>query len=257
MKRKRHADSADADAPPRVEEHHVLEPEACRRRHCRSPSRTKAPACASSRRARRDAALRTTRACPHPRRCGGHARAGTFAVVPSAPFALPGLTPNPSLSVPNSLSTAARRPVQLSYADSSRCGSGRRVVRHPPGRCSRRSTRSSRTGVATWGRARRARSLDAVLRARGFAGRRRERRRRRDPWNPTDAVFSAARYLARRAATTISIAACTHTTRGLDVKQVLSLADLYGGTAPSRSRSIACRRTSTLREPTRLTPASS
>ena len=45
----------------------------------------------------------------------GTARADTFAVVPAAPFALPGLTPNPSLSVPDSLSTPPAAPVQLSY----------------------------------------------------------------------------------------------------------------------------------------------
>ena len=36
---------------------------------------------------------------------GGTARADTFAVVPDAPLALPGLTPNPSLVIPSDLTT--------------------------------------------------------------------------------------------------------------------------------------------------------
>jgi hypothetical protein len=47
----------------------------------------------------------------------GTAHADTFAVVPVAPLALPGLTPNPSLSVPDSLSTPPADPVQLSYPE--------------------------------------------------------------------------------------------------------------------------------------------
>jgi len=47
---------------------------------------------------------------------GGTARADTFAVVPDAPLALPGLTPNPSLVVPSDLSTPPASPEQLSYS---------------------------------------------------------------------------------------------------------------------------------------------
>src|SRR5579862_9423789 len=46
---------------------------------------------------------------------GGTARADTFAVVPDAPLALPGLTPNPSLVMPSDLTTPPTDPVQLSY----------------------------------------------------------------------------------------------------------------------------------------------
>ena len=46
---------------------------------------------------------------------GGTARADTFAIVPDAPLALPGLTPNPSLVIPTDLTTPPADPVQLSY----------------------------------------------------------------------------------------------------------------------------------------------
>jgi murein DD-endopeptidase MepM/ murein hydrolase activator NlpD len=51
-----------------------------------------------------------------------------------------------------------------------------------------------------------------------------------DPWNPTDAVFSAARYLAAAGGTTDlyrGVFAYNHA--AWYVKEVLSLADLYGG----------------------------
>src|SRR5262245_10620756 len=47
----------------------------------------------------------------------GTARADTFAVVPSTPLTLPGLTPNPSLITPDALATAPAAPAQLSYSE--------------------------------------------------------------------------------------------------------------------------------------------
>src|SRR5262249_26431999 len=48
---------------------------------------------------------------------GGTARADTFAVVPDAPLALPGLSPNPSLVIPADLSAPPASPEQLSYPE--------------------------------------------------------------------------------------------------------------------------------------------
>ena len=132
---------------------------------------------------------------------------GRDARAPSRSLRRDSRSPLPSASTPNAV---ARRPV-VALDAAGACPSSSRIAQllshlaaapaprtASRGRCSRRSTRSSRTSAATWARARPARSAgcsscrDTWLRwgddanGDGVA----------DPWNPTDAIFSAARYLA-------------------------------------------------------------
>src|SRR5437763_1902105 len=162
----------------------------------------------------------------------GTARADTFAVVPSTPFALPGLTPNLSLAVPFSLSAPPATPAQLSYPELlalwQRAGASYGIpwqvlaaINKVESNWGRNMGPSSAGAIGwmqfmpdTWLRWGVDASGDGVA----------------DPWNPTDAVFSAARYLAAAGGTTDlyrGVFAYNHA--DWYVKQVLALADLYGG----------------------------
>ena len=100
------------------------------------------------------------------------------------------------------------------------------------GRCSRRSTRSSPTSAATWGPAPPAQLVDAVhaghvaalgttVDGDGFA----------DPWDPEDAVFAAARYLAAAGGNMAHLHApySPTTTPSGTWTTCLRLASLFGG----------------------------
>jgi murein DD-endopeptidase MepM/ murein hydrolase activator NlpD len=162
----------------------------------------------------------------------GTAGAATFAVVPTAPFALPGLTPNPSLSVPNSFSTPPVAPVQLSYPELlglwQKAGSLYGIPWQVLAAINKvesnwgRNMGPSSAGAIGWMQFMPSTWLRWGVDANGDGV--------ADPWNPDDAVFSAARYLAAAGATTDlyrGVYAYNHA--DWYVKQVLALADLYGG----------------------------
>jgi murein DD-endopeptidase MepM/ murein hydrolase activator NlpD len=162
----------------------------------------------------------------------GTAGAGTFAVVPSAPFALPGLTPNPSLSVPVSLSTPPAAPMQLSYSELlglwQRAGAAYGIPWQVLAAINKvesnwgRNMGPSSAGAIGWMQFMPSTWLRWGVDANGDGV--------ADPWNPDDAVFSAARYLAAAGGTTDlyrGVYAYNHA--DWYVKQVLALADLYGG----------------------------
>jgi murein DD-endopeptidase MepM/ murein hydrolase activator NlpD len=162
----------------------------------------------------------------------GTARAGTFAIVPSAPFALPGLAPNPSLAVPASLSTPPAVPVQLSYSELlglwQRAGATYGIPWQVLAAINKvesnwgRNMGPSSAGAIGWMQFMPSTWLRWGVDANGDGV--------ADPWNPTDAVFSAARYLAA-AGGTIDLYRGVYAYNHADwyVKQVLALADLYGG----------------------------
>ena len=162
---------------------------------------------------------------------GGTARADTFAVVPAAPFALPGLTPNPSLVTPSNLSTPPTSPVQLSYSQLlaiwQRAGAAYGIPWQVLGAINKvesnwgRNMGPSSAGAVgwmqfmpdTWARW----GVDAD--GNGVA----------DPWNPTDAIFSAARYLAAAGgASDLYHAVYAYNHADWYVQEVLQLANLYG-----------------------------
>ena len=186
----------------------------------------------------------------------------TFAVVPSAPFALPGLTPNPSLSVPNVAFNTARDDRAALLPGAPRAvAAGRRHLRNPV--AGARGDQQGRIELGSQhgpelGRGSR---LDAVhARARGFGGASmRTATASPIPWNPTDAVFSAARYLAAAGGTTDlyrGVYAYNHADwyvkRGARRSPISTAA-----TAHSPSRSTACSRISTPRARPPRMPASS
>jgi murein DD-endopeptidase MepM/ murein hydrolase activator NlpD len=162
---------------------------------------------------------------------GGTARAGTFAVVPDAPLALPGLTPNPSLVIPSDLTTPPVDPMQLSYpqllAIWQRAGAAYGIPWQVLGAINKvesnwgRNMGPSSAGAVgwmqfmpdTWSRW----GVDAD--GNGVA----------DPWNPTDAIFSAARYLAAAGgASDLYRAVYAYNHADWYVQEVLQLANLYG-----------------------------
>jgi murein DD-endopeptidase MepM/ murein hydrolase activator NlpD len=162
----------------------------------------------------------------------GTAGAGTFAVVPTAPFVLPGLTPNPSLSIPISLSTPPVAPVQLSYAELlglwQRAGASYGIPWQVLAAINKvesnwgRNMGPSSAGAIGWMQFMPSTWLRWGVDANGDGV--------ADPWNPTDAVFSAARYLAAAGGTTDlyrGVYAYNHA--DWYVNEVLSLANLYGG----------------------------
>ena len=172
-----------------------VEPRADRGRGSRRQPRARRgrlPACRSRR--RRGFGSAATRSPPR------HARARRRAAAALRPRGLPSSeTPNTPGSIRCRRPLAA--PPRPSCAPTSSCSrSGRRPA--PPtasrGRCSARSTRSSRTSAATWARARPARSAGcSSCRPPGCAGEPTPTATAsRIPWDPEDAVFSAARYLA-------------------------------------------------------------
>ena len=134
----------------------------------------------------------------------GTAGAGIFAVVASSPFALPGLTPNPSLSVPDSLSTPPVIQVQLSYPELlalwQRAGASYGIPWEVLAAINKvesnwgRNMGPSSAGAIGWMQFMPSTWLRWGVDANGDGV--------ADPWNPDDAVFSAARYLAAARVTT-------------------------------------------------------
>jgi murein DD-endopeptidase MepM/ murein hydrolase activator NlpD len=162
----------------------------------------------------------------------GTAHADTFAVVPVAPLALPGLTPNPSLSVPDSLSTPPADPVQLSYPELlglwQKAGAAYGIPWQVLAAINKvesnwgRNMGPSSAGAIGWMQFMPSTWLRWGVDANGDGI--------ADPWDPTDAVYSAARYLAAAGGTTDlyrGVYAYNHA--DWYVHEVLSLADLYGG----------------------------
>jgi murein DD-endopeptidase MepM/ murein hydrolase activator NlpD len=161
----------------------------------------------------------------------GTARADTFAVVPDASPALPGLTPNPSLVIPTDVSAPPSNPVQLSYpqllAIWQRAGAAYSIPWQVLGAINKvesnwgRNMGPSSAGAVgwmqfmpgTWARW----GVDAD--GNGVA----------DPWNPTDAIFSAARYLAAAGGSSdLYRAVYAYNHADWYVQEVLQLANLYG-----------------------------
>src|SRR5215470_17509709 len=161
----------------------------------------------------------------------GTARADTFAVVPSTPLTLPDLTPNPSLITPDALSTPPDAPAQLSYSQLlglwQRAGAAYGIpwqvlasINKIESNWGRNMGPSSAGAIgwmqfmpSTWLRWGTDADGDGVA----------------DPWNPTDAIFSAARYLAAAGATTDlyrGVYAYNHA--DWYVREVLGLADSFG-----------------------------
>lgn len=166
----------------------------------------------------------------------GTARAATFAVVPSSPASspfLPALSPNAvgSVAIPFDLSTPPSSPAELSYAELlglwQRAGSTYGIpwqvlasINKVESNFGRNMGPSSAGAVGwmqfmpdTWLRWGTDANGDGVA----------------DPWNPYDAVFSAARYLAAAGGTTdIYRGVYAYNHADWYVKEVLDLATLYG-----------------------------
>ena len=162
----------------------------------------------------------------------GTARADTFAVVPTAPLTLPGLVPNPSLAVPASLSAPPASPVELSYPELlglwQRAGATYGIPWQVLAAINKvesnwgRNMGPSSAGAIGWMQFMPSTWLRWGVDANGDGV--------ADPWNPTDAIFSAARYLAAAGGTTDlyrGVYAYNHA--DWYVNEVLSLANLYGG----------------------------
>ena len=158
----------------------------------------------------------------------GTARADTFAVVPQT---LPGLDPNPSLNVPTSLSTPPSAPVQLSYPQLlalwQRAGAAYGVPWQVLGAINKiesnwgRNMGPSSAGAIGWMQFMPSTWLRWGVDANGDGV--------ADPWNPDDAIFSAARYLAAAGGgSDLYRAVYAYNHADWYVQEVLSLADLYG-----------------------------
>jgi murein DD-endopeptidase MepM/ murein hydrolase activator NlpD len=162
---------------------------------------------------------------------GGTARADTFAVVPDMPQMLPGLAPNPSLVVPTSLSTPPAVPDQLSYPQLlslwQRAGAAYGVPWQVLAAINKvesnwgRNMGPSSAGAIGWMQFMPSTWLRWGVDADGDGV--------ADPWNPTDAVFSAARYLAAAGgASDLYRAVYAYNHADWYVQEVLQLANLYG-----------------------------
>jgi murein DD-endopeptidase MepM/ murein hydrolase activator NlpD len=162
----------------------------------------------------------------------GTARADTFAVVPTVPFTLPDLVPNPSLAIPASLSTPPTVPVQLSYPQLltlwQQAGAAYGIPWQVLAAINKvesnwgRNMGPSSAGAIGWMQFMPSTWLRWGVDANGDGI--------ADPWNPADAIFSAARYLAAAGGTTdISRGVYAYNHAGWYVDEVLSLANLYGG----------------------------
>jgi murein DD-endopeptidase MepM/ murein hydrolase activator NlpD len=166
---------------------------------------------------------------------GTAARADTFAILPeaSSPFVLPSLTPNAlgAVALPADLSTPPASPSQLSYDQLlglwQRAGSTYGIAWQVLASINKvesnfgRNMGPSSAGAIGWMQF----MPDTWLRwgtdanGDGVA----------DPWNPDDAIFSAARYLAAAGgATDISRAVFAYNHADWYVQEVLGLAQLYG-----------------------------
>jgi murein DD-endopeptidase MepM/ murein hydrolase activator NlpD len=162
---------------------------------------------------------------------GGTARADTFAVVPDMPQMLPGLAPNPSLVVPTSLSTPPAVRDQLSYPQLlslwQRAGAAYGVPWQVLAAINKvesnwgRNMGPSSAGAIGWMQFMPSTWLRWGVDADGDGV--------ADPWNPTDAVFSAARYLAAAGgASDLYRAVYAYNHADWYVQEVLQLANLYG-----------------------------
>jgi murein DD-endopeptidase MepM/ murein hydrolase activator NlpD len=162
----------------------------------------------------------------------GTAHADTFAVVPTAPLALPGLSPNPSLVVPSVLSAPPAAPVQLSYPQLlglwQRAGAAYGIPWQVLAAINKvesnwgRNMGPSSAGAIGWMQFMPSTWLRWGVDANGDGV--------ADPWDPTDAVFSAARYLAAAGGSTdLYRAVYAYNHADWYVNEVLSLANLYGG----------------------------
>ena len=162
---------------------------------------------------------------------GGTARADTFAVVPSTPFTSPTLTPNVGLAVPPDLSSPPATPVTLSYAELlalwQRAGAAYGIPWQVLASINKiesnfgRNMGPSSAGAIGWMQFMPSTWMRWGVDANGDGV--------ADPWNPTDAVFSAARYLAAAGGTSDlyrGVYAYNHA--DWYVNEVLSLADVYG-----------------------------
>jgi murein DD-endopeptidase MepM/ murein hydrolase activator NlpD len=165
----------------------------------------------------------------------GTARADTFAVLPESatPFVLPSLSPNGvgSVALPAELSMAPTTPAQRSYSELlglwQRAGSAYGIPWQVLGAIDKvesnfgRNMGPSSAGAIGWMQF----MPDTWLRwgtdanGDGVA----------DPWNPDDAIFSAARYLAAAGgASDIYRAVYAYNHADWYVQEVLGLANLYG-----------------------------
>ena len=167
----------------------------------------------------------------------GTARADTFAVVPSTgsstPLVMPALTPNPagSVALPFDLSTPPSSPAQLSYTELlgvwQRAGSSYGIpwqvlasINKVESNFGRNMGPSSAGAIGwmqfmpdTWLRWGTDANGDGVA----------------DPWNPNDAIFSAARYLAAAGGgSDLQRAVYAYNHADWYVQEVLGLANLYG-----------------------------
>jgi murein DD-endopeptidase MepM/ murein hydrolase activator NlpD len=161
----------------------------------------------------------------------GTARADTFAVVPSTPFSAPSLTPNLALAVPDPLSTPSAVPARLSSTELlalwQRAGAAYGIPWQVLASINKiesnfgRNMGPSSAGAIGWMQFMPSTWLRWGVDANGDGI--------ADPWNPTDAVFAAARYLAAAGGTTDlyrGVYAYNHA--DWYVNEVLSLADVYG-----------------------------
>ena len=165
----------------------------------------------------------------------GTAHADTFAILPqaSSPFVLPALTPNGDgmVALPAQLSTPPASPAQLSYTELlgiwQRAGSAYAIpwqvlasINKVESNFGRNMGPSSAGAIGwmqfmpdTWLRWGTDANGDGVA----------------DPWNPDDAIFSAARYLAAAGGTTdLYRAVYAYNHADWYVREVLGLAQLYG-----------------------------
>jgi murein DD-endopeptidase MepM/ murein hydrolase activator NlpD len=167
----------------------------------------------------------------------GTAHADTFAIVPatqeSSPFVLPTLTPNPdgSLVLPAELSTPPTTPLQLSYTQLlglwQRAGSTYGIPWQVLAAINKvesnfgRNMGPSSAGAIGWMQFMPGTWLRWGVDANGDGV--------ADPWNPEDAIFSAARYLAAAGGSTdIYRGVYAYNHADWYVHEVLGLAGIYG-----------------------------
>ena len=172
----------------------------------------------------------------------GTARADVFQVVAAGtPSTLPGLAPNPSLSVPDSLSTPPAVPEQLSYSQLlglwQQAGAAYGIPWQVLAAINKvesnwgRNMGPSSAGAIGWMQFMPSTWLRWGVDANGDGV--------ADPWNASDAIYSAARYLAAAGgATDLYRAVYAYNHADWYVNEVLSLANLYGGSSSTFAFSL-------------------
>jgi murein DD-endopeptidase MepM/ murein hydrolase activator NlpD len=165
----------------------------------------------------------------------GTARADTFAVLPesASPFVLPSRTPNEvgSVALPADLSLPPTSPAQRSYSELlglwQRAGTAYGIPWQVLGAINKvesnfgRNMGPSTAGAIGWMQFMPDTWLRWGIDANGDGV--------ADPWNPDDAIFSAARYLAAAGgASDIYRAVFAYNHAAWYVQEVLGLANLYG-----------------------------